>query len=156
MKHLLRVVLLIGCLIETSACGGGGSSTSTAPTPTTVQLAGVWNFSERLASATGGECFASLFQAQVGTTGSGTLQITQSGAAISIRYTDNASGGSCDYSGTAGASSAAFNTSSCTSSDVFGATCPGSTARRDLRLVTGGYNASSASSTSMSGTGAET
>ena len=89
------------------------------------------------------------------TIGAGTIQVIQSGSSLTARFTDSSTGGSCDYLGTAGVSTVALNTSSCTASDLIGATCPGSTARRDIPLQTGGYNATVSGNT-LSGTGAQT
>jgi hypothetical protein len=119
-----------------------------------AQVGGVWDITETITGVTGGECFSGAFQATVGNTGRGTLQITQNGASLSIRATDLSTGASCDHTGTAGATSIATNVVSCTASDALGATCPNG-ARRDIRLVTGGYNGT-VSGSSANGTGAQT
>lgn len=153
MSRLAFLILIVGV----SACsGGGGSHTPTAPSPPPpVQVAGVWSLSETITAITGGECFASALQSAVNTGGTGTLQITQTGGSLTARATDDSNGASCDYTGTAGSSSWALNTTTCTASDVIGAMCPNG-ARRDIRLQTGGYNASTVTTTSASGTGAQT
>jgi hypothetical protein len=120
-----------------------------------VQVAGVWRVSETYAAVTGGECLADAFAGLVGVTGTGTLQITQNGASLTARATDDATGASCDYVGTAGTSTIALNTSSCTASDFYGAACPTGGGMRDVRLLTGGFNAT-VTGTSATGTGAQT
>jgi hypothetical protein len=150
MDACRRVVLTLALLVA----GCGGSSSPTSPTPQVVQVAGLRRITETLTSVSGGECFASTFQGLVGTSGEATLQVTQSGSSLQARATDNATGASCDYVGTAGAASFALNTSACTASDVIGAACANG-ARRDIRLQTGGYNGSISGGTAT-GTGAQT
>jgi hypothetical protein len=153
MRKSGRTWLLASVIIAFAVgCGGGGSP---AGPSATTQVAGLWTFAETYASATGGECFAANFQTLVGQTGTGTVQMSQSGASLTARATDDVTGGSCDYTGTAGANTLALNVVSCTASDVLGATCPNG-ARRDLKLLTGGYNATLTSNTRATGTGAQT
>jgi hypothetical protein len=83
------------------------------------------------------------------------VQISQTGASLTARATDDATGGSCDYVGTAGANTFALNVSSCTASDILGATCPNGT-RRDLKLQTSGYNATLSGNGRATGNGAQT
>jgi hypothetical protein len=144
----------IALALSLLAAGCGGDSPIT-PTPPIAQVGGVWAATETITSATGGECFEPTFRASVGSTGTGTLQITQAGAQLTVRFTDATTGASCDYVGTAGATTIALNLTSCTASDRLGATCPNSTAKRDVRIQTGGYNLD-ASSATLSGTGAQT
>lgn len=150
-----RLVGIVTAAFFLASCGGGSSSGPTAPTPTTVQVAGVWSVTETITSMSGGECFAAVFQSLVGTVSRGTMQVSQSGASLTATFTYDSSGASCSYQGTAGASSIALNLVSCTASDILGATCPNSTARRDLRVQTGGINATVNGNTAT-GTSAET
>lgn len=150
MKRLAVLVIAL----TVSACGNGSDGPSTAPTRV-VQVGGVWGVSSTVASASGGECFASGFQSLVGQRGAGTIQIQQSGGSLTATITDDSTGGSCNYSGTAGANSVALNASSCTSSDVLGARCPTTGAMRNIRLVTAAFNGTVAGNT-ISGTSAET
>jgi hypothetical protein len=142
----LNLLFLVGC---------SGSDSPTKPTPTTAQVAGVWSVTETVTSVNGGECFAAIFQSTVGSASRGTMQVSQSGASLTATFTSDSTGGSCSYQGTAGSSSIALNLVSCTASDAIGATCPNSTARRDVRLQTGGINATVNGNTAT-GTSAET
>lgn len=145
---IFAVVVLVGC----------GSDSPTAPSAQQpqqpAQVSGLWAFTGTVTSVSGGECFATAFQALIGERSSGTIQIQQTGASLTATVTDNGTGGSCTYSGTAGATSVALNTTSCTASDAIGARCPNG-ALRDVRLQTGAFNASLSGGV-MSGTVAET
>lgn len=149
MRYLLPIIGLLAL-----SCGGGKSSTPTSPTPVTAQVAGVWGYTATVTSASGGECLASAFQTAVGFRSSGTIQIQQNGSSLSATTTEDGSGASCSYTGTAGANSLALNLVSCTASDAIGVMCTNGS-RRDVRIVTGGVNAT-VSGGSMSGTQAET
>ena len=150
IRRTVFVLLVSGIC---SACSGGDKSPTT-PTPVIAHVAGVWGFTLTVTAVTGGECFASTFQALVGERGSGTLQIQQSGSTLSATSTNDSTGSSCTYTGTAGANSLALNVTSCTASDILGARCTdGQT--RNVRLLTGGVNAT-VSGASASGTEAET
>lgn len=141
-----RAVLAVALIAL--ACGGS----PTGPSP--VQVGGVWNFTSRITTVTGGECFATSLQGGVGATDVGTIQITQSGSSLSAVVTSNGTGTGCSYSGTAGGNSISLNASSCQASDTIGAVCP-SGARRDIRLVASAFNGTITGSTA-SGTAAET
>jgi hypothetical protein len=147
----MRDTIGLALVLATFGCGG---DSATGPTPTTAQVGGVWTFSSTLTSVSGGECFASTFQSLVGTRGTGTAQIQQSGPSVTATVTDDSAGSSCSYTGTAGSNSVALNVNSCTASDLIGATCPNG-ALRNIRLQTGGINAT-VNGGSMIGTSAET
>jgi hypothetical protein len=148
------MILVLALALSVASCGG--SKSPTAPTqPQTVQVGGVWTVTQSLTGVTGGECFATLFQGSIGSTARGTMQITQAGSSLTATFTSDANGSSCTYQGTAGASSMALNLVSCTASDILGATCPNSTARRDIRILTAGINGNVSGSTAT-GTAAET
>ena len=147
----MRQLLLIALLMFAAACGGNNK---TAPTPITVQIGGVWGVTFRTTSIAGGECFATAVQGAIGSEDRGTIQISQTGSALSATYTSDGNGGAYGYSGTAGTASAALNLESCTACNIIGATCPNG-ARRDFRLLTGGVNATVSGST-MTGTHVET
>jgi len=134
MRRLNRIAFVV-CAIFTGACGGGSKS-PTSPTPQYVQVGGVWSVTTTVTATSGGECFAAAFQSLIGTTDRGTMQISQNGSSLSATFTSDSDGSSCSYQGTAGVSVVALNTTSCTASDIIGATCP-SGARRDIRLQTG-------------------
>jgi len=144
------VAMALGCVV---GCGGGAES-PTGPSAI-AQVAGVWGLTTTVTSVSGGECFAGLFQQLVGTRATGTIQIQQSGAGLTATTTDDESGSSCTYSGTAGSNSIAVNTTSCTASDVIGVSCPNGSGLRNIRLQTGGVNATMSGNT-LTGTAAET
>ena len=152
--NCLKVYCVLAAAMAALASGCGDNSPS-SPTPSTAQVAGVWNLTSTVTSVSGGECFGPPFQTLVGQRGAGTAQIQQTGASLTATVTDDSTGGSCSHSGTAGASSLALNTTSCTASDALGARCPGSGLVRNIRLQTGGINATVSGST-MTGTSAET
>ena len=91
-KHI--IVGLALCI--TAACGDGNSS-PTAPTPTTptpppapqiVQVAGVWGYTVTLTGVTGGGCLGAALIPLIGTTSTGTMQVTQQGSSLEgHRYT---------------------------------------------------------------------
>lgn len=153
MRKALHTSALAVALAFTISCGGGNGS-PTGPAAI-AQVAGVWSLSTTVTGVSGGECFAPVFQTLVGSRGTGTIQIQQSGSSLTATSTDDASGSSCTYSGTAGANSVAVNTTSCTASDVLGASCPNGAGLRNIRLQTGGVNATLSGNT-LSGTAAET
>jgi hypothetical protein len=150
-----RLKCLVAIAVPALVALGCGDDSPTTPTPTTVQVGGVWTINETVASVTGGECFASAFQAIVGNRATGTAQIQQNGSALTATITDDATGGSCSYSGTAGTNSVVLNVQSCTASDLLGAPCPGSGALRNVRLQTGAINGT-VTGGNMSGTEAQT
>src|SRR6267143_2028255 len=141
---LKRSFGVLAVAVAAISCGGGNSPTS--PSQQVAQVAGVWAVTGTFTSVTGGECLASTFQSLVGRTGTGTMQVTHSGSTLSATATDDASGASCSYQGSAGASSVALNLTSCIASDAIGAACPNG-ARRDVRLQTGAVTASVAENT---------
>lgn len=148
----MLVLLLSACVAI--ACGGGNDSPTAPSTPRVVQVGGVWTATSTITNVTGGECFASAFQSLVGRSGQETLAITQTGSSLSATATDDSSGASCRYEGTAGSSTITMNLVSCTASDVIGARCPNG-ASRDIRLLTGSINAT-ISGTTANGTTAQT
>ena len=154
LAMIRRGLFVFALGLSLPSCGGSKGS-PTAPTPSIAQVAGVWSVVNTVSAVTGGECFAALFQTTIGGVTRGTMQVTQSGASVTATFTSDSTGASCSYQGTAGGSSIALNLVSCTASDIFAAFCPNSTARRDVRLQTGGINAT-VSGSSANGTGAET
>jgi hypothetical protein len=150
MTFRRRLALTLYATVVLSACGG--KSTPTAPTPTIVQVAGLWGYTARLTSASGGECVGQFFQAATGVTDTGTWQVTQTGASLTARSTDSF-GGTCDYTGTAGSSSIVLNASRCDVSRAI-LTCLNG-ARRELEIITEAINANVAGS-SATGTSVQT
>jgi hypothetical protein len=147
MKRLLVLVAL--------AAAGCGDDPSTPPTPVIAQVGGVWSYRETTTAVTGGECVGPLLQSFVGGVDTGTLQITQSGSALTARATLDSNGSFCDYTGTAGASSFVLNVNFCSSGNLSGIACTNG-ARRDVRLLNGSINASMLLGANASGTTATT
>lgn len=98
MKRLIGLLVLFGAV-------GCGSSTPTAPS--TVQVGGVWLGTTQITSASGGECVGPSLGIGSATTVS--LQVSQSGSALTAVATSTTNGNSTNYTGTAGASSIALN-----------------------------------------------
>jgi hypothetical protein len=145
----------IGLLaVLASSCGSSGSSTS--PTPTIAQVGGVWKGTERVTAVTTSECIGQTLSAAgiVGTSGTGTFQVTQSGATLNAVATSDSDGGTTNYTGTAGANSMALNFTSCNLCNVTNARCS-SGALRDLIVQADSINAT-VTGNSMSGTEATT
>jgi hypothetical protein len=141
-------------LIAVVICSCGGSS-PTGPTGQKVaDAAGVWAYTSRVSTVSGGECVGAALQAAVGSSSTGTIQINQSGGSVTATTTDDSDGSSCSYSGTAGANSLALNATSCTIGEITGIVCLNG-ARRDMRIQTSGINAT-LNGTSANGTAAET
>jgi len=94
----------------------------------------------RLTSATGGECVGALFQEVIGGTNTGTLSVTQTSANLTASL--RSSGGlSCNYTGTAAASSMALNATACSAPGLTGFRCANG-ALRDIRIVSESVSAS--------------
>lgn len=150
MRHTLIVVLV--CLLP--ACSDSPTSPSPPPAPTVVQVGGVWSYSATLNSVSGGECVGELQQSAVGGVERGSLQITQTGSALTATSTSDVSGATCNFTGTAGAGSLALNGSFCSLGSLTGIRCSNGSVR-DMRIQTLGINAT-VSGSSANGTRAET
>ena len=140
---------IIALALVTAGCG---SSSPTAPT--IAQVAGVWRGTTRVSSVSGGECFATAFQAAVGSVTTASAAVTQSGSTLNVTITDPSSGASCTFTGTAGETAIQLTVTGCTASDSIGARCPNG-AVRDIRLQTASINATVNGNT-MTGTEGET
>jgi hypothetical protein len=147
MRRALSIGLPILCL----ACGGSGSPTE--PTPV-AQVAGVWSYRVTLSGVSGGECVGAALQSLVGSTTTGTIQISQSGGSLTATTTNDDDGSNCTYTGTAGSNSFALNGNSCSIGVITGLMCPNGAAR-DIRIQTLGINAT-VSGSGANGTSAET
>lgn len=144
--------LILGALALASvACG---SDSPTAPTPP-AQLAGVWRGTLTETSVTGGECLGPLFLAGVGASAPVSVAFTQSGGNVSAIATLTNTGGNYTYTGSVGQSALTMNGSTCSICNVVGAACPGSTARRDLKIQTFALNGTVTGNT-LTGTDSET
>ena len=132
--NLGKAGLLIIYVVCLASCGS--DSSPAAPTPTTAQVAGVWRGTSRIASISGGECFATALQTSVGAGSPITVAATQSGSSVSATLTTDADGGNYTYSGTVGQSAVSLTGSACSACNTIGARCPTSTALRDLKIQT--------------------
>ena len=159
-----RVIAVLALCI-TAACGGGNSSpTSPTPIPTPtptptpepqiVQVAGVWSYTATLTGVTGGGCLGAIFLSQIGTTDTGTIQITQQGSSLEAIATLDSDGTSTRYTGTAGSSLVALNAVFADVGSITGFVCP-TGERRDINKVSEGINGTVSGST-VTGTVAET
>lgn len=147
-------LIVCGFLAILISVSCGGDKTPTAPTPPPiVQMGGLWNYSVRPTSITGGECVGAAAQALIGLTASGTMSITQTGTALTATATDGSTGITCAYTGTASSSSAVFNGTRC-DDDAIRLRCP-SGVQRDVSRVANSLDAQ-VSGTIASGTSVET
>ena len=110
--------IIVGLALCITAACGDGSSSPTAPTPTTptpppapqiVQVAGVWGYTVTLTGVTGGGCLGAALMPLIGTTFTGTMQVTQQGSSLEAIATLDSDGTATRYTGTAGSSSIALN-----------------------------------------------
>lgn len=147
----MKRFLLLGALLV-SACGS--DSAPIAPTPTTAQVGGVWRGTARTISASGGDCFATAFQSQIGSSAPITVAFTQSGASVNATLTSDATGGNYTYSGTVGQAAVSLTGSACSACNFSGARCPTGTATRDLRIQTASVSGT-VSGASLTGTETE-
>src|SRR5712691_4475632 len=103
-------------LISAMACGG---SSTTAPTaPTITQVAGLWTASTTLTQVSGGDCVGALFLSSVGSPARYTLAVQQSGASLTATSTASSDGSTCQYTGTAGASTFQLNGTFCSAAII--------------------------------------
>ena len=141
-----------------TACGSD-SSTPTSPAPSTparVQVAGIWNLSETRTGITGGECLEGTLNSTIGTTGTDTLNITQSGASLTAVTTAQANGVSCNWTGTADTDRFLLNLTTCqTNANQFNIRCANG-AVRDLRVASSGIIAVINANGNYTGTKADT
>ena len=157
-------------LCITAACGGGSSSPTaptpvpTTPVPTTptpppapqiVRVAGLWGYTATLTGSTGGGCLSEFFQSQIGTTDTGTVQVTQQGSSLEALVTSDSTGTSTRYAGTAGSSSVALTAVAADVGSVTGLECPSGGGLVDLITVSDAINGTVSGST-ITGTQADT
>ena len=158
--------IIVGlALCITAACGGGSSSpTAPTPAPTTptpppapqiVQVAGLWGYTATLTGSTGGGCLSEFFQSQIGATYTGTVQVTQQGSSLEALVTNDSTGTSTRYAGTAGSSSVALTAVAADVGSVTGIECPSGGGLVDLITVSDAINGTVSGST-ITGTQAET
>ena len=164
-REIMRIQhIIVGlALCITAACGGGNSS-PTAPTPPPaatpppapqiVQVAGVWGYTVTLTGVTGGGCLGAALMPLIGTTSTGTMQVTQQGSSLEAIATLDSDGTATRYTGTAGSSSIALNAVSWDVGSITGLFCL-SGEGRDIHLVSEGINGTVNGST-VTGTIAQT
>lgn len=146
-----RLALAAVCLFVV-ACGSDKGPT----TPTsTAQVAGVWRGTFVETSVVGGECFASVFPAGIGSSVPVSVAFTQNGSTVDAAATVTSTGSNYIFAGAVGQSALTLNGSSCSACNVIGATCPGSTAKRDIKIQTAGFNGT-VNGSSLTGTESET
>ena len=145
------------CLVLATAACGGSDEPSTPPTgpSSPVQVGGNWSYTLRLTSASGGECVGADLQNATGLTDSGTLEITQAGAALTATVRSDLVSGACSYTGTANTDSFVLNLTRCDSGMVQPGYACSNRAIRDLEYITNPINAS-VSGTTATGTSVET
>ena len=148
---MLKSSLVLLLALVAVSCG----SSPDAPTaPSVAQVAGVWRGSLTTTAVTGGECFAPLFPAAVGGSNQISAAVTQNGSALTASITALATGGVCNYAGTAGISAVQLSWTNCSSSNILGATCTNGS-RRDLLLVNSSFTGTVVGN-SITGTEADT
>jgi hypothetical protein len=145
--HTLRIAALVVAVAALgAACGDGGSGNPAAPTPTATptpptviaQAAGVWTGVDQRTSVAGGECVGVALASMVGGDTVFTLEVAQSGSALTAVSTAPVSGLPTNYSGTAGLSTISLGA---TSPDtwVYGFSCSAGQ-QRDVEFVTDTIN----------------
>jgi hypothetical protein len=140
LSRLLRlglVAVTVAIVMAAVACGDGKSTT--APTPTIVNVAGLWTATLRMTSVSGGECVGPSWGYLVGQQDTYTLQVTQNGSALTARATSTSEGVSTDFSGTAGTNTISLNATVSPDAWIYGATCT-SGEKRDVQMTAGTIN----------------
>ena len=135
--------IIVGLALYITAACGGGNSSPTAPTPPPapqiVQVAGVWGYTVTLTGVTGGGCLGAALIPLIGTTSTGTMQVTQQGSSLEAIATLDSDGTATRYTGTAGSSSIALNAVFWDVGSITGLFCL-SGEGRDIHLVSEGIN----------------
>jgi len=87
-------------------------------------------------SITGGECVGVVLQSAVGRSTKLTASVQQSGSSLTATVTDDGTGTSCSYSGSAGTTTISLNLQSCPVDAGLGLRCS-SGDLRDIQVVAG-------------------
>jgi hypothetical protein len=113
MRATCVAALVVAVAMSGAACGGGGSANPAAPAPTptptptptpiVAQAAGVWTGVNQSTSVDGGECVGVALTAMAESGTAFSLDVAQSGSALTAVSTAPISGLLTNYSGTAGA-----------------------------------------------------
>lgn len=135
MRRLFFYVCCLAAFFYCSACGGDSPTA-----PSVAQVSGVWLATVNLTSVSGGECVGATIAALGQPAQTFTVQISQTGSALTATATSTSTGVSTTYSGTAGANSIALNATSSSAANIFGFPCL-SGALRDLQLQSEGVTA---------------
>jgi hypothetical protein len=111
MRAACIAALVVAVALSGAACGGGGGDNPAAPTPApaptptptpiVAQVAGVWTGVNVDMSVDGGECVGVALIAMVDPNAAFTLDVAQSGSALTAVSTAPVSGLPTNYSGTA-------------------------------------------------------
>src|SRR5689334_3474210 len=132
-REMRRLVLAL-IAIAASSCG---DSSPTLAYPGGVKVAdvgGVWSYTSRLTSITGGECLAPLLQSTIGSAETGTISLTQSIENTTATTRSNSDGSACESTVvTVGESSIGLVWMSCDAANIFSMQCTNGE-RRDLIL----------------------
>jgi hypothetical protein len=110
MRAICIAALVVAVAVSGAACGGGEGNNPVAPTPAptptpkliVAQAAGVWTGVNVDMSVAGGECVGVALTAMVDPNAAFTLDVAQSGSALTAVSTAAISGLPTNYSGTAG------------------------------------------------------
>lgn len=158
LMRRLATAIVIGSV--SSLLGACGNNSPTAPSarpspPPIVQAAGLWRYTSVVATVSGSDCAAQFMAAVLrGAQTQGSVQVTQVGAAITARATEDTSGLTCDYQGTAGTNSLTLNGTGC-DDDALQVRCPNNGPVRFLDRIANVINADVAGAFAV-GTGSET
>lgn len=142
VKTLTSLVVIAA--LTASACGSSSPTTPSAPTvvtPTVAQVAGVWTKTTTLTGLNGGDCLGATYQLLVGFSFQSTLAVTQSGSVLAATSTNQSTGTTCAFTGSAGASTIVLNVTSCQAGFASGVRCTNG-AVRDTQLVALGLTGS--------------
>ena len=105
MRAVSIASLVVAVAVSGAACSGGGSSNpaAPAPTPAITRAEGVWTGVNQSMSIAGGECVGAALALMADGETAFTLEVAQSGSALTAVSTAPVSGLPTHYSGTAGA-----------------------------------------------------
>ena len=98
-------------LLTLATAGCENSNNPTSPS-SLAQVGGDWTYTLRLNSVSGGECVGNIMQEVVGMSDMGTLNIVQTGSALSATIGDVTTG-TCTYTGSVSGDSITLNLSRC-------------------------------------------
>ena len=123
VKGFLVTLAFISLLGSLAACGGNSGSSPISPTPSVVQVGGLWNASVTLTSATGGECVGALYASSIGGVTGYSLSISQTGSSLTATSTSRSDGSTIQYTGTAGRNTITLNATNGSAFRLIGIRC---------------------------------